>query len=148
LPPVSSASLTRVVCFAAAHRYYRPDWTEAENRRVFGACANPVGHGHDYVLEVTVRGAIDAATGFSADLGVLDAVLRREVVEPLDHQHINHAIAEFGEGGLIPTCENLLVWLWDRIAAALPADTRLQRLRLREGRDLWVDFDGPEPTDG
>jgi 6-pyruvoyltetrahydropterin/6-carboxytetrahydropterin synthase len=144
LPAVSSAFLTRVVRFAAAHRYYRPEWTEAENRRVFGACANPVGHGHDYVLEVTVRGPVDPATGFSADLGALDALLRREVVQPLDHQHINHAVAAFREGGLIPTCENLLAWLWERIAPSLPGAVRLSRLRLREGRDLWVDFYGPD----
>ncbi len=140
---MSTAALTRVVRFSAAHRYYRPDWTEAENRRVFGACANPVGHGHDYVLEVTVRGSVDTVTGFSADLGALDAVLRREVLEPLDHQHINHAIPAFGEGGLIPSCENLLAWIWDRVAPALAAGARLERLRLREGLDLWVDYDGP-----
>jgi 6-pyruvoyltetrahydropterin/6-carboxytetrahydropterin synthase len=148
LPPVTIASLTRAVRFSAAHRYWRPDWTEAENRRVFGACANPVGHGHDYVLEVTVRGAVDPDTGFSADLGALDAVLRREVVEPLDHQHINHAVAAFREGGRIPTCENLLAWLWDRIAPAVPGGAQLQRLRLREGLDLWVDYDGPEAAGG
>lgn len=142
------ASLTRAVRFSAAHRYWRPDWTEAENRRVFGACANPVGHGHDYVLEVTVRGAVDPDTGFSADLGALDAMLRREVVEPLDHQHINHAVAAFREGGRIPTCENLLAWLWDRIAPAVPGGAQLQRLRLREGLDLWVDYDGPEAAGG
>jgi len=131
------------VRFSAAHRYYRPDWSEAENRRVFGACANPVGHGHDYVLEVTVRGPVDPVTGFSADLGALDAVLRGEVVEPLDHQHINHAIPAFGEGGLIPTCENLLAWIWARLAPALAGEARLERLRLREGLDLWVDYEGP-----
>jgi len=145
---VTIASLTRAVRFSAAHRYWRPDWTEAENRRVFGACANPVGHGHDYVLEVTVRGAVDPDTGFSADLGALDAMLRREVVEPLDHQHINHAVAAFREGGRIPTCENLLAWLWDRIAPAVPGGAQLQRLRLREGLDLWVDYDGPEAAGG
>ncbi|MGD8277206.1 MAG: 6-carboxytetrahydropterin synthase [Gemmatimonadota bacterium] len=141
---MSTASLTRVARFSAAHRYHRPEWTEADNRRVFGPCANPVGHGHDYVLEVTVHGSIDPVTGFSADLAALDAILRREVIEPLDHQHINHAVPAFGDGGLIPTCENLLVWLWDRIAPALPAGVRMGRLRLREGHDLWVDYEGPD----
>jgi 6-pyruvoyltetrahydropterin/6-carboxytetrahydropterin synthase len=145
LPLVSIASLTRVVHFSAAHRYYRPDWSEAENRRVFGACANPVGHGHDYALEVTVRGPIDPVTGFSADLGALDEILQRVVVEPLDHQHINHAVPEFGDGGRIPTCENLLAWLWERIAPELPAGVVLGHLRLREGRDLWVDYAASGP---
>jgi len=115
---------------------------------VFGACANPVGHGHDYVLEVTVRGEVDPDTGFSVDLGALDAMLRCEVIEPLDHQHINHAVPAFREGGRIPTCENLLIWLWERIAPAVPGGARLERLRLHEGPDLRVDYEGPGSSDG
>ena len=64
--------LTRTVRFSASHRYYRPEWSEERNREVFGACANPHGHGHNYLLEVTVEGEPDVETGFSVDLGVLD----------------------------------------------------------------------------
>jgi len=141
-----TAFLTRAVRFSAAHRYFRPDWSEDENRRVFGPCANPVGHGHDYVLEVTVRGPVDPRTGFSADLGALDALLHREVRLPLDHQHLNHAIPEFAFGAAIPTCENLAAWLWDRIVPGLPGGVRLHRLRLREGSGLWADYYGEETT--
>ena len=136
------AYLTRRTRFASAHRYWRAEWTEEQNRRAFGACANPHGHGHNYVLEVTVEAAIDAETGYSANLPALDAILDREVVSVFDHQHINHAIAEFGEGGLIPTSENILAFCWPRVERALPSGMRLHRLRLHEDETFYVDFFG------
>src|SRR5687768_18503196 len=75
--------LTRRVRFSAAHRYFRPDWSDERNRSVFGACANPHGHGHNYMLEATVEGAVDPETGFLVDLGWLDALLPERVVGPL-----------------------------------------------------------------
>lgn len=135
--------LTRVVRFAAAHRYHRPEWSEEENRRTFGACSNPHGHGHNYRLEVMVAGEPAHDTGFSVDLGELDRVLRDEVVGPLDHQHLNHAVPEFAPGGQIPTTENLLLWLWARIEPRITGSARLVRLRLREDEDLFVDYYGP-----
>jgi 6-pyruvoyltetrahydropterin/6-carboxytetrahydropterin synthase len=145
---MSIAYLTRRVGFAAAHRYWREQWSEERNREVFGPCANPHGHGHSYVLEATVAGRIHEETGFSVELAVLDRVLREAVVEPLDHQHINHAVAEFGPGRLVPTTENLLSWAWPRIAERLPEEVRLQRLRLREDEDLYVDYYGGDPAGG
>lgn len=136
------ATLTRRVTFSAAHRYYRPDWSEAENRRVFGACANPFGHGHNYTLEVSVRGVIDDATGFSVDLGALDTLLQREVVHRLDHQHINHAVDVFAEGGRVPTCENILAWVWPRLEEGMPPGVKLVRLRLHEDAFLSVEYTG------
>lgn len=140
--------LTRTVRFSAAHRYFRPEWSEERNRETFGACANPHGHGHNYVLEVMVGGLPDADTGFSVDLAALDEMLRVEVRERFDHQHINHAIPTFAEGGRIPTTENLLVYLWDRLVAGVPGGARLVRLRLREDVDLWADYYGPETKSG
>lgn len=139
---METARLTRTVRFSAAHRYFRADWSDARNRDVFGACSNPHGHGHNYRLEVTVQAPIAADTGFSADLAELDTILREEVTERLDHRHLNHAVPEFGEGGRIPTCENILRLLWPRIAARISAPARLWRLRLREDEDLWVDLGG------
>jgi 6-pyruvoyltetrahydropterin/6-carboxytetrahydropterin synthase len=136
------AYLTRRVAFAAAHRYWRDDWSAGRNQEVFGACANPHGHGHGYQLEVTVVGRVDGETGFCVDLGVLDGILAEAVVEPLDHQHINHVVAEFGPGGQVPTTENLAVWAWPRIAGRLPEGVRLHRLRLREDDSLYVDYYG------
>ncbi|MEX2572447.1 MAG: 6-carboxytetrahydropterin synthase [Gemmatimonadota bacterium] len=139
--------LTRVVEFSAAHRYYRPDWSEERNREVFGACANPHGHGHNYVLEVMVAGEPDPETGFSVDLGLLDRMLEERVRGPLDHQHINHAVPEFGEGGMVPTTENIVIWLWRQIAPAMKG-ARLVRLRLREEAGLFVDYYGPSAAAG
>lgn len=132
--------LTRRARFSAAHRYHRPDWSDERNREVFGACANPHGHGHDYLLEAIVEGEVDPETGFAADLGALDAALR-EAVAPLDHQHLNHVVPEFAPGGMIPTCESLLLLLWPRVAGRV-APARLVGLRIREGADLWVEYRG------
>ena len=140
---MSTAYLTRTVRFAAAHRYHRPEWDEAKNREVFGPCSLPHGHGHNYVLEVTVAGVPDPETGFAVDLGELDRVLREEVVDPLDHQHLNHAVPDFAPGKRIPTTENILVLLWQRLSPRV-SDARLVRLRLREDVDLWVDYFGPD----
>ena len=139
---MGKAYLTRRVSFAAAHRYYRDDWPEERNAAVFGACANPHGHGHGYILEATVAGEVDPETGFSVDLALLDRVLREEVVTPLDHRHINHDVPEFGAGGLVPTTENLAAWAWERIAARLPGPARLHRVRVREDDSLFVDYFG------
>jgi 6-pyruvoyltetrahydropterin/6-carboxytetrahydropterin synthase len=104
---VPSTSLTRRVSFAAAHRYYRPDWSEQRNAEVFGLCARPSYHGHGYTCDVTVRGEIDEETGFVVDLGLLDRVLAEEVRERLDHRNLNLDVPEFAEGRQIPTGENL-----------------------------------------
>jgi 6-pyruvoyltetrahydropterin/6-carboxytetrahydropterin synthase len=139
---MQKAQLTRRVLFNAAHRYFRPEWSEHENRRVFGACANPHGHGHNYVLEVTVSGQIDPVTGFSVDLGFLDELLHCEVVERFDHQHLNHAVPEFQEGARIPTSENILALCWPRLEAGLSDGLRLVRLRLYEDSTFYVDYFG------
>jgi 6-pyruvoyltetrahydropterin/6-carboxytetrahydropterin synthase len=134
--------LTRRIRFSAAHRYYRPEWSEEDNQRIFGACANPHGHGHNYVLEVTVQGSVDPLTGFSVDLSLLDGILRREVIARLDHQHLNHAVDAFAPGALVPTTENLAAWIWERIEPHLPEAVRLVGLRLQENEDLSVDYHG------
>jgi len=139
--------LTRAVRFSAAHRYDRPEWTQEQNRAAFGACNNPHGHGHNFRLEATVAGEPDRLTGFCVDLGELDRVLQEEVVGPLDHQHLNHAVPEFAPGKLLPTTENLVVLLWQRIAPRLQQG-RLVRLRLFEDPDLFVDFHGPGGAHG
>jgi len=128
--------LERSYRFSAAHRYVRPDWSDDENRARFGKCWIAPGHGHNYRLTVTVVGEIDAPTGFVVDLGVLDAIVRDRVLERVDHQHLNHAIAEFAPGGQIPTSENLALWIRDRVSSALPAGVRLAMVRVAEDDDL------------
>jgi 6-pyruvoyltetrahydropterin/6-carboxytetrahydropterin synthase len=130
--------LTRALRFSAAHRYHRTEWSEERNREVFGACSNPHGHGHDYRLEITLEGEVDPQTGFCADLGTLDRVLREEVSEQLDHQHLNFVVPEFGPGGQIPTSENLLLFIVRKLAAR-PELGRLVRARLYESAELFVE---------
>jgi 6-pyruvoyltetrahydropterin/6-carboxytetrahydropterin synthase len=133
--------LTRRVRFSAAHRYHRPEWSDERNHETFGPCSNPHGHGHDYLLEVTVSGEVDPETGFSVDLAALDRVLREEVVEPLDHQHLNFVVPEFAPGGQIPTSESILLLLWRRVAPRV-GGARLVRMRLHENPDFYVDYEG------
>ncbi|HEX6909828.1 MAG TPA: 6-carboxytetrahydropterin synthase, partial [Longimicrobium sp.] len=100
------------------------------------------GHGHNYRLFVTVQGEVDGKTGFVVDLGALDALITAQVIEPLDHQHLNHVVPEFAPGGRIPTSENILLLLWGRLQGRMPAGARLLRLRLHENPDFYVDYAG------
>lgn len=127
--------LERRFRFSASHLYRRPDWSEDENRARFGKCANLPGHGHNYRLFVTVEGEVDPATGFIIDLGHLDRVVQEKVVDVLDHQHLNAALPEFGEGGKIPSSENLILWILDRLRE-LP----VVKLRLEEDEDLAAEW--------
>jgi len=140
-------ALERRYRFSASHLYRRPEWDEARNRARFGKCANLPGHGHNYRLYVTVRGEVDPETGFVVDLGRLDAIVQEHVVDILDHQHLNAALPEFGEGRAIPSSENLVSWIHQRLASRLPAVCELARLRLEEDEDLAAEWsaDGPAP---
>ena len=133
--------LERRYRFSASHLYRRPDWSEEENRARFGKCANLPGHGHNYRLYVTVAGDPDPETGFVVDLGALDRLVSERVVERLDHQHLNAAIPEFGDGGRIPSSESLVEWIHGELAPELPDGAELVRVRLEEDEDLaaeWV----------
>ena len=130
-------SLTRRVTFAAAHRYRRPDWSDQQNAAIFGACAHPHYHGHSYVCDVTVTAPVDEATGFLVDLGLLDQILRREVVERFDHRNINLDVPEFADGQLIPTGEQLSRFIAERVQAALAhTPARVLRVHLAEDATL------------
>lgn len=137
------ATLTRSVTFSAAHRYRRPEWDDARNAAVFGACAHPNWHGHTYTCEVTVGGPVDPVTGFCADLGALDRALAERVVGRLDHRNLVLDVPEFHEGRLIPTSENVAAWIAREVQDALGDATRVLRVRLAEMPGLWVDV---EPT--
>ena len=114
-------SLTRRVRFRATHRYYRPEWDEARNLAVFGACAAPEPHAHDYACDITVSCEIDPQTGMVLDLSVLDRILEEQVVQPLHARSLNDAVPEFGPGGLIPTCEEVARLIARRVETALAA---------------------------
>jgi 6-pyruvoyltetrahydropterin/6-carboxytetrahydropterin synthase len=133
-------ALVRRYRFSASHLYRRPEWSEEENRARFGKCANLPGHGHNYRLYVTVSGEIDPRTGFVVDLGQLDAIVQEHLIERLDHQHLNTALPEFGEGGAIPSSESLVQWIHGELVDRLPRGCRLDRLRLEEDEDLAAEW--------
>ena len=122
--------ITRRATFSAAHILCRPEWDEARNDAVFGACVRD--HGHNYVVEVTVAGLVDPETGMVANLKDIDAVIRRELIESVDHRHLNRDV-EFLRG-VIPTAENVALAAWRRLAPHL-APARLVRLRLQESEN-------------
>lgn len=132
--------LQRRYRFSASHLYRRPEWSERENRSRFGKCANLPGHGHNYRLYVIVAGEPASETGFVVDLVELDRTVTAEVVERLDHQHLNSAIPEFAEGRRIPSTENLVLWIHGRLVTALPAGVELVGIRLEEDEDLAAEW--------
>lgn len=128
------AALIRRITFSAGHHYLRPDRPEEWNRRHFGASMTP--HGHNYAVEVTVRGEVDSETGFVVDLVALDRLLREEVVERMDQQDLNQAIPEVREGAMVPSTESLATWLWARLHDRIPPPARLHRVRVEESDTL------------
>ena len=132
--------ITRRLHFCAAHRLAREDWSDEENRRVFGDCANPNWHGHNYDLEVTVVGPVDPETGYVMDLGDLKALVNRRVVDDLDHRNLNLDVDWMR--GIIPSTENLAVAIWERIAPHIPAPAELDRVVLWETPRHRVEYRG------
>ena len=125
---------TRKFTFSSAHRYWRPEWSPEDNTRVFGNLTVP--HGHNYVLEVTVRGAVDPATGMVMDLAELKRLVGDLVVSRFDHADLNRD-AVFASGA-IPTTENLVRAIWDLLVPKLGGE-RLHRLRLWEDPTFYVE---------
>ena len=137
-----SLRLVRRYRFSASHRYHRADWSEARNLEVFGPCANEHGHGHNYRLWIAVSGEVDPETGFVMDLPELDALVHEHVLRWLDHRSLNHAIERFRLGE-IPSSENLVRWILERLAPNLPRGRRLERIRLEEDEDLGAEWESP-----
>lgn len=121
-------ALTRRYRFAASHRLHSPKLSEAENQRVYGKCNNPYGHGHNYVVEVTVTGPVDTATGMITNLGDLDPFVQREVIEAFDYKYLNEEVPEFLAS--VPTTENVCLEIYRRLEK-YPA-ARLERVRIEE----------------
>lgn len=126
----TNVRITRRATFAAGHILCRPDWSDAQNREVFGACVND--HGHNYVVEVTVGGPVDADTGMVVNLRHVDSVLKRELIDAVDHRHLNRDV-EFLRG-VIPTAENIALAAFHRLEPHLkPA--RLIKVRIVESEN-------------
>ncbi len=131
-------SLMRRYTFSAGHRLSRAHWEPERNRRIYGRCANPHGHGHNYTLHVVVTGEVDPASGMIADLAELDRVVRRLVVDRLDHRFINDEIPDFRDR--VPTSENLCRWIWSALQLEVPG--RLVRITLKETDTNSFEYSG------
>ena len=110
--------------FNAAHRLFRPDWSDDKNQEVFGKCNNPYFHGHNYEIIVAVTGEIDPQTGYVIDLGVLKQLIRTEIEEAFDHKNLNLEVEEFKT--LNPTAENICVVSYQKLRKHLPKSLELE----------------------
>ena len=126
--------------FSASHRLHSSKLSEEENRRVYGKCNNPYGHGHNYVVEVSVSGEVDPATGMIANLADLDGFVEREVIEPFDHKSLNEDVAAFREN--VPTTENICKEIFARLKQFPKA--RLERVRVEETGNNTFEYAGEE----
>jgi 6-pyruvoyltetrahydropterin/6-carboxytetrahydropterin synthase len=134
-------SLTRQYRFAASHRLHSPALSERENERLYGKCNSPYGHGHNYAVEVTVTGPLDADTGMIANLGELDPFVERQVIEPFDHTYLNEDVAEFRS--VVPTTENVCREIYRRLREFPSA--RLERVRIEETSKNSFEYSGECP---
>tara|TARA_B100001113_G_scaffold280224_1_gene234928 strand:- start:241 stop:654 length:414 start_codon:yes stop_codon:yes gene_type:complete len=131
--------LTKKYHFCASHKYGNKNWSEEKNIEVFGKDYNT--HGHNYILEVSVTGPIDPGSGWLVDLQKLNKLLKRKVVNVLDHSQIELDIEWFK--GKQPSSENILIWIWDEIADEIETGT-LHKLRLVETHSIYTDYYGPK----
>lgn len=131
-----SVHITRREVFSAGHTLYNPAFSDERNREIYGKCSNPSGHGHNYVLEVTLCGDVQPDTGFVFDLGELAALMRKLILADVDHRNLNVDVEWLR--GTIPTTENLACVFWDRLDENLP-DGLLYSIRLGETEKNWVE---------
>ena len=126
--------------FSASHRLHSSKLSEEENSRVYGKCNNPHGHGHNYVVEVSVSGTVDPATGMIANLADLDGFVDTEVIEPFDHKSLNEDVAAFHEN--VPTTENICKEIFERLKHFPKA--KLERVRVEETGNNTFEYAGEE----
>jgi 6-pyruvoyltetrahydropterin/6-carboxytetrahydropterin synthase len=132
-------TVTRRLHFSAAHRVHNPAMSDEENRRMFGKCNNPNWHGHNYILDVSVKGPLEEKTGYVIDLARVKEIVQQQVIEKVDHRNLNLEVDFLRE--VIPTTENVVVAFWRVLAPALrPA--QLTRLVLWETVNNYVEYDG------
>ena len=136
--------ITRKVEFSSSHMCRRPELSEEENRRIYGPAANPHGHGHNYVLEVSLEGEPDPVTGMVLDLKELKQILTRHVVDVYDHRFLKYEVPPFDR--VVPTPENIARDIWQRLEPLLhDGRGRLRTVRVYETPDLYVDYCGEQP---
>ncbi len=129
--------------FAASHRLHSEKLSAEENSRVYGKCNNPHGHGHNYVVEISVSGAVNPATGMIVNLADLDGFVEREVIEPFDHRSLNEEVPIFREQ--VPTTENVCMEIFKRLKHFPLA--KLERVRVEETGNNAFEYAGEDPAD-
>ena len=139
MPASPQVTITRRLHFSAAHRVHNPALSDDENRRLFGKCNNPNWHGHNYILDVSVRGGLDEKTGYVVDLSRIKEIATAHVIDKVDHRNLNLDV-DFLKG-TIPTTENFVVAIWRLLEPALKPAT-LVRLVLWETVNHYVEYDG------
>lgn len=139
-------AIIRRETFSASHRLHNPELSDAENLALYDICNNRYGHGHNYVLEVYVEGQPDPETGYVMDLKILRDVVREEIIDWVDHKHLNYDVPWLQ--GIIPTAENLAIAFWQRLESRLTQrHAKLARVRVAESENNLVDYLG-EPIPG
>jgi 6-pyruvoyltetrahydropterin/6-carboxytetrahydropterin synthase len=133
--------LTRRESFSASHRLWNPSLTEARNIELFDKCASPNGHGHNYILEVTVAGQVRGETGYVIDLKKLKAIIRAEIIQHVDHKHLNFDVEYLK--GIIPTAENLARVFWQVLEPKI-TEGKLFSIRLHETENNVIEYRGEE----
>jgi 6-pyruvoyltetrahydropterin/6-carboxytetrahydropterin synthase len=134
--------ITRIERFNAAHRLWVKDWTDEENQRVFGKCANKNWHGHNYNLHVTIKGTPDPQTGFIMDVKQLSKLIKECVIDHLDHSNLNLDIP-FIPTWMQPTTENLVKVIWEQLVSVVESDTcSLHRIVLWETETIYAEYYG------
>lgn len=134
--------ITRIERFNAAHKLWVENWTEEQNREMFGKCSNKNWHGHNYNLHVTIKGRPDPVTGFVMDIKKLSKIIHVQIIEHLDHSNLNLDV-EFIPAGLQPTTENLVILIWQRLAAALQGfPCQLHAVKLWETETIYAEYYG------
>ena len=135
--------ITRKERFNAAHKLYKPEWSEEKNREVFGKCSNPNWHGHNYELFITVKGMPNPETGFVIDLKVLSLIVKEKVIDPLDHKNINLDV-KFMQG-IMASTEMLAVQIWNQLYDAIRSQgAMLHAVKLYETENNFVEYFGNE----
>jgi 6-pyruvoyltetrahydropterin/6-carboxytetrahydropterin synthase len=125
--------------FNCAHRLNNPAWSDEKNKEIFGKCNNNNYHGHNYVLETWVEGAIDPETGYVMDAKILKYIIRKNITEPFDHRNLNLDVPDFKD--LNPTAENIAVVIWQKLRPEIPSQFKLS-IRLYETENNIVEYDG------
>lgn len=133
--------LTRREVFSASHRIYNEKFSDEENFKIFGNCSNPNGHGHNYVLEVIVRGNVNTETGFVIDLKFLKKIIRENVIDKVDHKNLNVDV-DFMKG-INPTAENICIAIWNQLESKIPSG-ELYSVKLYETENNYVEYRGRE----